>query len=254
MKIDIEIAKKQFKEYVKNYNPEDEKIEIKIGHILRVAENAKKIAQSLNLNQEDIEIAELIGLLHDIGRFEQIRLYHTFLDRDSINHAEFGVRVLFEEGLIRKFIETDKYDNIIKFAILNHNRLNIEDGLSEKECLHAKIIRDADKTDIYTVLISDKKETIWGKEDLSEEKISDDVYRQFLEEKLINYSTIKTPVDLLLCHFKYVYDLNFKESKQIIKQNRYIDKLYERFTFKDEKTLKRYNEIYRLTKQCLETE
>ena len=254
MAIDIEKAKKQFKEYVKNYNPEEAKIKIKIGHILRVAENAKKIAQSLNLAKEDIEIAELIGLLHDIGRFEQIRLYNTFLDHDSINHAEFGVKLLFEDGLIRKFIETDNYDNIIKFAVLNHNRINIQEGLTDKEYLHAQIIRDADKTDIYTVLILDKKETIWGKEDLSDEKISDDVYRQFLEEKLINYTTVKTPVDLLVCHFKYIYDLNFRESKQIIKQNRYIDKLYERFTFKDETTLKRYNEIYRLTKECLESE
>ena len=32
------------------------------------------------------------------------------LDKESINHAEFGVKVLFEDGLIRKFIETDKYD------------------------------------------------------------------------------------------------------------------------------------------------
>ena len=254
MILDIKKAKEQFEEYVKDYNPEDGKIKIKIGHILRVAENAKKIAQSLNLGQEDTEIAELVGLLHDIGRFEQIRLYNTFLDHESINHAEFGVNILFEDGLIRKFIETDKYDNIIKYAILNHNKINIKEGLTDKEYLHSQIIRDADKIDIYSVLISDKKETIWGKEDLSEEKISDEVYRQFLEEKLINYATIKTPVDLLVCHFKYIYDLNFKESKQIIKQNRYIDKLYERFTFKDEKTLKRYNEIYRLTKECLESE
>lgn len=254
MAIDIEMAKMQFKEYVKNYNPEDGKIQIKIGHILRVAENAKKIAQSLNLGQEDIEIAELIGLLHDIGRFEQIRLYHTFLDHASINHGEFGVKILFEDGLIRKFIETDKYDNIIQVAILNHNRLKIEQGLTDQEYLHSQIIRDADKADIYMVLISDKKETLWGKEDLSDEIISDEVYRQFLEEKLINYKTVKTPLDLLVCQFKYVYDLNFKESKQIIKQNQYIDKLYERFTFKDEETLKRYNEIYRLTKEYLEAE
>lgn len=254
MAIDIEMAKKQFKEYVKNYNPEDGKIKLKISHILRVAENAKKIAQSLNLGQEDIEVAELIGVLHDIGRFEQIRLYNTFLDHESINHGEFGVKLLFEDGLIRKFIETDKYDNIINLAILNHNRLRIEQGLTKQEYLHAQIIRDADKTDIYTVLISDKKETLWGKEDLSEEIISDEVYRQFLEEKLINYKTVKTPLDLLVCQFKYVYDVNFKESKQIIKQNRYIDKLYERFTFKDEETSKRYNEIYRLTKEYLEAE
>lgn len=33
MIIDIEEAKKAFKEYAKKYNPEDEKIKIKIAHI-----------------------------------------------------------------------------------------------------------------------------------------------------------------------------------------------------------------------------
>ena len=66
---------------------------------------------------EDENLAKLIALLHDIGRFEQIRLYHTFSDKDSINHAEFGAKLLFEDGLIRKFVETDKYDKIIKNAI-----------------------------------------------------------------------------------------------------------------------------------------
>jgi len=251
MSIDIKKAQKVFEEYVKIYNPEDEKIMLKINHIKRVAEIAKNIAQKLNLNDEDVKLAELIGLLHDIGRFEQVRIYNTFMDKDSINHGEFATKILFEDGLIRKFIETDKYDQIIKCAILNHNRLKIDKGLSEKEYLHAKIIRDADKADIYTVLISDSKKTLWGKDDLSKEKISDEIYRQFIEEKLIDYKEVKNGADLLLCQFKYVFDLNFKETKQIIKENRYIDRLYNRFTFEDEETLKRYNEIYRLTKECI---
>jgi len=254
MQIDMQKAKKQFKKYIENYNPEDPKIKLKIDHIERVAENSRKIAQNLKLGEEDIELAELIGLLHDIGRFEQIRIYHTFFDKDSINHGAFGVKILFEDGLIREFIETDKFDPIIKVAILNHNRLKIDDGLIQREYLHSQIIRDADKADIYSILVSDSKKTIWGKDNLSEEKISDEIYRQFKEEKSINYKSIKTPADLLACHFKFVYDLNFKETKQIIKDNEYLDKLYERFTFKDEETMKRYNEIYILAKECLEKE
>lgn len=252
MSIDILKAKKQFEKYIQNYNPEDAKIKLKIDHIQRVAEIARNIAQSLNLSNEEIQLAELIGLLHDIGRFEQIRVYQTFSDKDSINHGEFGVKILFEDGLIRQFIETDKYDKIIKLAILNHNRNNIEDGLSENEYLQAQIIRDADKADIFSILVSDSKKTIWGKEDLSDEKISDEIYRQYIEENRIDYKQRKTATDMLVCHFKFVYDLNFKETKQIIKQNQYIDKLYERFTFKDEETIKRYKEIYKLAKQELE--
>ena len=252
MLIDIKKTKQEFKRYVENYNPKDEKIKIKINHIERVAEISKKIAQNLKLSEEEIQLAELIGLLHDIGRFEQIRLYNTFNDKDSINHGEFAVKILFEDGLIRKFIETDKYDKIIKLAIVNHNRTYIEEGLTERELLHAKIIRDADKTDIYSVLISENKKTIWGKEDLSKEKISDEVYREYIEDRRINYKERKTCADTLVCHFNYVFDLNFESTKQIIKENEYIDKLYERFIFKDEETMKRYNNIYELAKQELD--
>ena len=252
MLIDMIEAKKAFKEYVKKYNPEDEKIKIKIIHIEKVAENSKRIAQNLGLSQEDVELAELIGLLHDIGRFEQVRLYHTFVDKDSINHGEYGAKILFEDGLIRNFIKDNKFDKIIKLAIVNHNRADIEEDLTERERLHAKIIRDADKTDIFRILISGDKKAIWEKADLSDDKISDEIYREFVEDKRINYKERKTSADILVSHFNYVYDLNFPETRKIIRDNKYIDKLYQRFKFNDAETMKRFNEIYRLSKEYIE--
>lgn len=252
MLIDMIEAKKAFKEYVKKYNPEDEKIKIKIVHIEKVAENSKRIAQNLGLSQEDVDLAELIGLLHDIGRFEQVRLYHTFVDKDSINHGEYGAKILFEDGLIRNFIKDNKFDKIIKLAIVNHNRADIEEDLTERERLHAKIIRDADKTDIFRILISGDKKAIWEKADLSDDKISDEIYREFVEDKRINYKERKTSADILVSHFNYVYDLNFPETRKIIRDNKYIDKLYQRFKFNDTETMKRFNEIYRLSKEYIE--
>ena len=252
MLIDMIEAKKAFKEYVKKYNPEDEKIKIKIVHMEKVAENSKRIAQNLGLSQEDVELAELIGLLHDIGRFEQVRLYHTFVDKDSINHGEYGAKILFEDGLIRNFIKDNKFDKIIKLAIVNHNRADIEEDLTERERLHAKIIRDADKTDIFRILISGDKKAIWEKADLSDDKISDEIYREFVEDKRINYKERKTSADILVSHFNYVYDLNFPETRKIIRDNKYIDKLYQRFKFNDAETMKRFNEIYRLSKEYIE--
>ncbi len=252
MLIDMIEAKKAFKEYVKKYNPEDEKIKIKIVHIEKAAENSKRIAQNLGLSQEDVELAELIGLLHDIGRFEQVRLYHTFVDKDSINHGEYGAKILFEDGLIRNFIKDNKFDKIIKLAIVNHNRADIEEDLTERERLHAKIIRDADKTDIFRILISGDKKAIWEKADLSDDKISDEIYREFVEDKRINYKERKTSADILVSHFNYVYDLNFPETRKIIRDNKYIDKLYQRFKFNDAETMKRFNEIYRLSKEYIE--
>lgn len=252
MSIDIIKAKKIFKEYVKNYNSEDAKIKIKIAHIERVSQIAKQLAESLKLSKEDIELAELIGLLHDIGRFEQIKLYNTFLDKDSVNHAEYGVKVLFEDGLIRKFIDDDKYDKIIKVAILNHNKIEIEEGLTEKENLHAKIIRDADKTDIFYILTVADKEEIWYSPDLSNEKLTDEVYKEFIENKFVDFKKMKTGVDLLAAHFTYIFNLYFKQSIKLIYDKKYLENLYNRFKFNDQQTKERIEELYKTTKKYLE--
>ncbi len=251
--INLTQARKAFKEYVKNYNPEDKQIKLKISHIERTANIARKIAESLNLNKEDIELAELIGILHDIGRFEQARKYHTFNDRDSINHGQLGVQILFEQGKIRDFIEDNQYDTIIKKAILNHNRGGIEENLSERELLHAKLIKDADKTDIFYILTFDDIEAIYGKYDFSEDRISDEIYRESMEEKIINYMNITGPADLLVAHFKFVYDYHFSYGLQYVYENGYIDKLYNRFSFKDKETSRRYEKVYQTTKEYVKT-
>ena len=252
MSIDIIKAKKTFKEYVKNYDPNDKKIKLKIGHIERVSQIAKHLAENLNLDEEDVKLAELIGLLHDIGRFEQIKRYHTFVDKDSINHGELGVKILFEEGLIREFIEDTEFDKIIKLSILNHNKTTIQEGLTQREKLHAQIIRDADKIDILYLLTFEDKQAAWEKDDLSNDKITDEIYREFMENKKIDYKKIKTNADLLVCHFAYAYDLNFKETYKIIKENKYYDEIYKRHIFNDKETMGRYNKIYEKVKQYLE--
>lgn len=251
MSIDIQKAKNIFKQYISNYNPEDEKIKLKITHIERVAEISKDIAESLKLSKEDIKLAELIGLLHDIGRFEQAKRYNTFVDKDSINHGEYGVKILFEDGLIREFIKTDKYDRIIKLAILNHNKSQIENGLTDKEILHSKIIRDADKLDIFYRMTIGNKRAIWEKEDLSNDKISDEIFRQYTEKRKINYNERKTSADILVSHFAYLYDFNFEISLKIIKENNYLEDIYKRFQFRDIETKNRFDKIYELAKEQL---
>ena len=153
--MNIEEAKKIFKKYVENYNLDNDKIKLKYDHSLRVCELCKDIAISLKLNEEDVKIAELLGLLHDFGRFEQIKLYDTFDDQKSVNHAILGIEELEKYGF-DKFVEDKKIQNLITKAILNHNKTFIENGLTEKELLFCKIIRDTDKIDIFNI-IKDQK-------------------------------------------------------------------------------------------------
>lgn len=104
MKINREHIKNTFQEYTDRYDSTDPKIKLKIDHTYRVADLCERIAKSLKLSQEDIDLAWLSGMLHDIGRFEQLRRYHTFSDAQSIDHAKFAVELLYEDGLIADYV------------------------------------------------------------------------------------------------------------------------------------------------------
>ena len=247
--IDITKAKIAFKEYVKNYDIENPKIKLKIAHIERTSQIARKMAESLKLQKEDIELAELIGLLHDIGRFEQIRKYNTFVDYLSEDHAKIGVDILFKDGLIRNFIKDNKYDKIIELAIINHNKDKnmLPKNLSTKEDLHVKLIRDSDKVDIIYILTFGDQKTIWNSDDLNKEKFTDEIYNEFIKDHNIIYKNRKTNADKLISHFAFAFDFNFDYGLRYIYQNKYFDKIYNRFNFEDEETKKKFYKIYEIT-------
>lgn len=228
--IDIENARKQFDKYVENFNPKIPKIKLKIEHIKRVADISRKIAQDLNLDEEHTRLAEVIGLFHDIGRFKQVEIYNTYRDKDSVNHAEFSIKILYDDNLIKKFNIDSKYDNIIKKAVLNHNKSRIENGLTDEELLYSKIIRDADKLDIFYI-ICDKEydfESIFWYNDFDCEKISDVIMEQFTQAHLINYNDVKTSADQIATFYAYTYDLYFDFSLKYLKEQRYLEKFADR--------------------------
>ena len=71
--IDIEKARVEFKNFLDKYSDKNELgFKLKVAHTYHVVDNARQIAIKLNLSDEDIKLAELIGLLHDVGRFEEI--------------------------------------------------------------------------------------------------------------------------------------------------------------------------------------
>ena len=252
--IDIIRAKEVFKEFIKNYDVNHPRVKVKIAHTYRVSEIALQIAKAIGLSEEEQRLAELIGLLHDIGRFEQIRIYNTYLDFESIDHATQGLITLFEDGYIRKFIEDEKYDNIIYKAIENHNKYKIQDGLEEKELLHCKIIRDADKLDIFNVVTTEDLAGClnFSIDNIENEKISDDVYEKLFKKELISYADMRTNVDQMVVWVAYMYDLNFKESFRILKEKNYIEKIVNRVEHKDIETRERMKKIQQFAEEYLE--
>lgn len=231
----------EFLKYVEQFDLTNEKIKRKKFHSIRVQENSKKIAEDLKLNEEYIDIASLIGLLHDIGRFEQEKQYHTFDDNKSFDHGDYGAILLKKS--IRNFINVDKYDNIIIQAVKNHNKLQIDPNLKDNELLFSKIIRDADKLDI---MYETMDMFYIGKEKIINNlTLSDYSYNFIKENKTVfdSYSIEFNYLDKIVRCIAFIFDLNYKKSFEIIKENNYISKIIKKYDYKDKATQTRMNEI-----------
>jgi putative nucleotidyltransferase with HDIG domain len=246
--VDLEIAKIEFEKYVNQYNLESPKMKRKLGHSYRVMENAGEIAESLNLDKEEIEVAKLIGLLHDIAKFGQ---------KYNDDHGDMGAQFLRESNYIRKYIEDDKYDDIILKAIKNHNKFQIEEGLTDKELLFAKIIRDADKLDNFRVKKEEKIEEIFpGKvtkiEEFNNSLISEKVYDNILNNECVDVRDRVHPLDYWICILAFAFDINFKETFEIIKENDYINVLIDKFNYTNTDSANKMEEIRKIINEFVE--
>lgn len=239
MKIDFNHAKEVFEEYLNEYDREDEKIRLKIVHTYGVVKSAREIGHRMHLNEEDQQLAELIALLHDIGRFEQIRLYDSF-SPDTMDHAAFGAELLFEgeHPLIRRFLDDRKYDEIICTAIARHSDFKLGGIQDERILFHAKMIRDADKLDNCRVKLEEAVEAMIGvcQEQAGEGKISPKVWEACMKKESVLSENRVTPVDYWVSYVVQYYDLNFKETWQIMKEENYISRIIKRLDYKDKDT------------------
>lgn len=237
--INFKHAMNAFKKYLENFDSQYGKIDLKIRHTYGVVKASEYIAKKLNLDNDDVELAKLIALLHDIGRFEQIRQSDSFIDNKDMDHAILGNDILFKNNLIRNFIEDTQYDNIISKAILNHNRLYIEDGLNERELLHAKIIRDADKTDNFRVKAEEDFENIIdnsSKDILENDIISENIFNDFMNSKVIVREDRKTHMDFWVSFIAFIFDYNYKFGLEYIKEMNYINIIVDRLDYKNKDT------------------
>ena len=250
--VDLERAKNEFITYSQKYDLENTRLKIKQLHSLRVMEVSNKIAKGIELNEEEINIATLIGLLHDIARFEQFTQYGTFRDRESIDHGDFGVEILKKDDYIYKYIMDNKYIDIIYLAIKNHNKYQIENGLNPKQEMFCKIIRDADKIDILyeTVNIFYKENEI----EINHSIVDDEILSKIYEKKTINRNDFKKRGKLIsvLVMLAFLFDINYKTSFEMIYQENYINKIFQKFDFKDEHMKQKMKEIQVFLNQYIE--
>ncbi len=226
----------------------NENIELKARHSKRVSAEIFFLADQLKLYQQDKNLAACIGLYHDIGRFEQFRKYRTFMDRKSENHAGLGVKVCSKENFFHELTEEDI--NIIEKSILFHNRAYLPENMEKRTKLFTRMIRDADKLDIFKV-VTEYYEKI---EKNDNEAIgldlphlpyySHEVFKRVINQEMIPFGIMRTLNDFKLVQMSWVYDLNYQSSKNKVLRNKYIERIA--------KTLPQNNELKLLVKKLLQ--
>lgn len=222
-----------FSEYCRLFYSDDEdfqrNIALKEEHTYHVCSNILKIGIGESLDEDDMQIAEAVALLHDVGRFEQYRQYRTFRDSMSVNHAELGAQVIEDHEILAPLFPRER--SIITHAVESHNAFAIPKTLPEETRLFLKMVRDADKLDIWRVFI--EYFSLPGQERASaaglglpdKPKCSPNVLEHISAGKMVRLSAVKTLNDFKLMQLSWIYDLNFTTSFSILNDRGCVEQL-----------------------------
>jgi putative nucleotidyltransferase with HDIG domain len=205
------------------YSPDEEfqkNIVLKEEHTFRVCANTEKICREESLDDEAILLAEVIALLHDVGRFEQYRQFKTFRDSISVNHAELGAQILEDYEVLAPLYPHER--SLIAHAVELHNVFAIPTKIPEETQFFLKIIRDADKLDIWRVFLEyfgqpeDKRASAAGLGLPDRPACSPEVLDRLTHQKMVRLSSVETLNDFKLMQLSWVYDLNFTASFRLL--------------------------------------
>jgi HD domain len=247
-----------FAAYVQTFAANDsdlgQNIHLKEEHTKRVCGEILHLGQQLGLSADELRLAELTALFHDIGRFEQYARYGTFVDGKSVNHAQLGVSILQEKDVLVT-LDGPMSDLVLRI-IAYHNRafLPMEENAT---CLFfSRLLRDADKLDIWRV-VTDYYRHKGRKTNTAIELglpdtpvLSDAVIEDLLAGRIVDIKHLKTLNDFKLLQVGWVYDLNFSPSFRHLREKGYLDMI--RAVLPDTETIEKIFTAVtaRLAKEC----
>ncbi len=230
---DLFFCRKWFEDYTSRVHCRDAEIEanirLKLAHTYRVCENITVIASSLGVNGEDLALAQAIALLHDVGRFKQLRDFGSFNDRKTLDHAMLGLKVINRSGVLCGLPKRER--NLIRKSIWHHNKYQIPATEMDDVAFFSKLIRDADKLDILEIVSEhfEKRDHHPNRAlefDLADElRLTQDVVYDIMQGKMVRLAVLKTLGDQRLLHLSWIFDINFPITLARIKENGYLERL-----------------------------
>ncbi len=193
---------------------------LKQEHTMRVCDNIRMLSRSLNLSSNTMCLAVAAAMVHDMGRFPQFDTFGTFADGRSKNHGSLGAKVLVRHDILKGIPKTEK--QLILRALVLHNRPRLPLGLESDLDLIARLLRDADKIDIYGVMKDHYQRVESGNgfitHDLTDDgKVSHDLVMHLLNKQRLDFNRVITLNDMKVFQIGMVFDLNFPATAKAVK-------------------------------------
>jgi hypothetical protein len=228
--------RKWLDEYIGGYYGDDEyvnaNLKLKEDHSRRTCEEMRYLADELALTAEQRRIAETTALFHDIGRFKQFAEYRTYNDHKSVGHCRLSVEILRQTNVLGGLEEAEK--EIIEKAIEYHGCRELPSDLDGECLLFSKLLRDADKLDIFNISVDCYKQ---HRENPAEYELevdfpdvpeySAEVIEAILNEQRFDYSKLRTWNDMKLLQLGWVYDVNFTATLKRIRERKFLEKIVD---------------------------
>ena len=230
---DFERIKAWFRSHVASYMDMDpdglKNIRLKEEHTYRVLDATIAIASGENLSEEQSITAAAVAILHDAGRFPQYRKWRTFRDSESDNHARLAVDLIRVQGVLEHLEKPEQL--LIEEAIRFHNLLALPDRHDSGTDLFIRLIRDADKLDIWRVFLEYFRQpeeerasaASLGFPDLP--GVTGACVSSIQRGEIVRLEDCRKLNDFRLLQISWVYDLNFRTTYRLLRERGYIREL-----------------------------
>ncbi len=198
----------------------DANVDLKREHCLRVMDEAAAIVADIGPDPAEADLILLAALYHDVGRFEQIRRWGTFDDSRSTDHGALGSRVLGREPFLDALDPASR--RLVRAAVSAHNRRFFPRGLEPRAALATRVVRDADRLDIFPVMLGhlapgaprDPVVVLGVRDD--PERYSESVLADVMAGRLADYRRMAWTNDFKLILLSWVHDMHFPAARRAL--------------------------------------
>ena len=216
-------------QYIKGFYSSDSDMQahvmLKEQHTRRVRVIMAELVTSIGAGPKFAELADATALLHDVGRYLQYQRFRTFNDFRSVDHAELAVDVIKDHNVLDGW-EPAAAEMILQ-AVRCHNNRHLPSELAGEALVLARMIRDADKLDIFDMIVAEDDETrmISSPEYRTASVVSPRIVEVVLSGRTAYFEDMRTVADQMIFRMSWVYDLNFAYSFSRLHSKKILEKM-----------------------------